>query len=122
LYEITHNYDSSEELIINYMLKTGSSNDNFLTNYFMSTFQFYTNMNLASMDDEKINWIIIRDFKVNEENNLKFINQVEKNIDLNDYKKILVHNKDKMWGNTPDPINHRFRTNKDGTVVVYHLK
>ena len=124
LYEITHDYTSTDEGIIKYITEHGSIKDTFITNTlaFRNTLFFYTNMKEARINDSKIAWIIPRKFDVREDTYVNFMANIQDNVDLSKYEVIVLKGNEDRWADTPDPINHRFKTNVNGEVIFYHLK
>jgi len=122
IYEITHGYDSVDGEIIEYALKYGSKNDTFIMNSlgFRNTFMFYTDMKEAKINDSNIEWIIPRK---NDARDIlgDFINNIKNNINLSKYEEIEIDGNDERWADTPDLINHRFKTDKNGSIIIYHL-
>lgn len=121
-YEISHDYDSSDELIVNYMIKNGNKNDTFIASSFPNTILLYTGMNMVDLNANNIDWIIIRGFKVRADIEENFTKSVNKEINLSKYDKIVINSLEERWADAPDPVNHRFKTDKDGTVTIYHLR
>jgi len=122
LYEITRDYDSSDELIVNYMIKNGNKNDTFIASSFPNTILLYTGMNMVDLNAGRIDWIVIRGFKVRADIEENFTKSVNEKINLSNYDKIVINSLEERWADAPDPVNHRFKTDKNGTVILYHLK
>ncbi|MBU0580432.1 MAG: glycosyltransferase family 39 protein [Candidatus Margulisbacteria bacterium] len=122
LYEISHDYDSSDELIINYLQKYGSPEDTFIASDFPQPILLYTNMKMVDFNSSKVDWIVVRGFKVREDKTQRFIDDLKQNIDLSRYKTIIIDSLEERWAEAPDPANHRFETNKNGKIIIYHLK
>jgi len=114
LYEISNEYEGTEELIISYLLEHGSSSDTFTTSHHPHPIIDYTNMTFVSLD-ENPDWIIKRSFRIHEEE----IQAVFEGADLSDYQPIEIQTKDERWADAPDPLNHKFRTDNDGKVFLY---
>jgi len=127
IYEITHNYESSDKLIVDYMKKEGNKNDTFIASSSQNTILIYTAMertdfNASNFDKDKIDWIIIRGFKVRGDKEEKFVDLVNEKINLSNYENITINSLEERWADAPDPANHRFNTDKSGTITIYHLK
>ncbi len=124
LYEITNDYESSEELVINQLLEKGSEKDTFTTSHFPYTFIIYTDMEYIPVEEikEGPDWIIKRSFRIGEDEVEEFFNKISDKLDLSDYELIKISNFDERWADSPDPISHRFKTNLNGEVLVYHLE
>ena len=126
IYEITHDYDSVDESIIRLLKKKGSENDLYVTNAFDGVIHFYTGMTLPIIDPQKgkyyddlnismADWIIIRNY-----NKQAYLKSVRAQVNLSNYKRYIVRNLDEQWVDMPDIINHRFKTDNNGEVTIYH--
>jgi len=122
IYEITHNYTSTDEQIISYINAHSSKDDTFITNSlaFRNTFMFYTDLNEAKITDTKIDWIIPRKFDVRYDTFTTFMAKLEGNVNLSSYEAIVSKGNEDRWADTPDPLNHAFKTNNDKTILIYH--
>jgi len=68
--EITHDYEGTEEAIINYINKHKGNNDTFTTSHFENVFILHNDIRYIPPEkiekDDEPDWIIKRNFKINE--------------------------------------------------------
>ena len=120
VYEISHDYTGPEEAIIGYIAEHNSSDESFITNslVFRNSVFFYTQLREANVSVEKPDWILPRGV-VRE--NKAFTESLNRNINLSEYDEIrLTGVDDTLWSEGPDPVNHRFRSEMDGTILIYY--
>ena len=122
IYEITGDYNGSDRLIVNYMLKYGSKEESFIASSFPNTILLYTGMNMVDLNASKIDWMIIRGFKTRDDIEENFIKSINEKINLSNYEKITINSLEERWADAPDPANHRFKTDKSGEIIIYHIK
>ena len=124
IYEITHDYISPDKEIINYLLKESDREDSFITNGNQIIIYEYTGLKSIMFkhrpNDENINsvdWVIIRKHGYQE-----FKEYLDANLDYNEYKKVTLPISDEAWESSPNPINHGFKTSREGEIVIYKRK
>lgn len=124
LYELTHDYTSSEELIFAYINQNKNTDDTFTTSNFENAVIVYTDLRYVDPNDinEPIDWIVVRSFRIGEEQIGAFTKTVTKKVDIEKYHEIHIHSFDERWADSPDPLSHRYRTNQNGLVKLYHLE
>lgn len=133
LYELTGNYVSPDDDILSVIKAGASPDDVYFTNADPSIPHFYTglrslinpektsvsfrNMPPDFIRQARIDWIIIRNL-----NKKEFENFIKANIDLSGYEMITLAQNDEPWADFANPINRRHRTDRNGEIVIYHLK
>ncbi len=118
LYEITHDYESTDESVIRYLKENARDSDTILSNdqMLMIVYGNWTILRLNDFYKQPPNWIIIR------YNSKQFIDFISQRFDLKQYEKIEIHNKDTYWSDDPNPLHHRYVTDTTGLVVIYRYK
>lgn len=138
IYELTHDYDSAEEEIIDIMQRNGRPTDIFITSHFPHTLLLYTDMEIGLPNahvesyykrlgrqppSSTPDWIIIRNFKLEKGEIDAFRKKADGLYNLSTYEaKTININDEERWANAPDPINHKFRTDRSGTFTIYHKR
>lgn len=131
LYEITHDYDNSDEVLITYLLKNSQSGDTYFASVagISKTIMFYTNLNYITniTSDASSDWIIPYNFTERasprgKEKEKTFSDFVSLNYDLGKYEKIVLNASNIRFSEMPDSIYHKFRTTKEGIIEIYRLK
>jgi len=136
IYEITHTYVSAEKEIIRYIQTHGKKGETFITSDFPHTFILYladfhigkSQMRVKKyyeafdkpVPQEKPNWIIPRKFKVRTERTEEFLSNADQSFDLETYTIHQIRMREDRWANSPDPLNHRYWTERDGEVLLYY--
>jgi hypothetical protein len=111
IYEITHDYNSPDEKIIEYLKQNAQENDKFLTNFGDMSMVFHTGL-LPINEDETPGWIILRKANSLWANIEKYNKALEK-VDES-YEKVIINSTDYIYPlDTPHPRIHRFRENKE---------
>jgi len=131
LYELRNDYISPNDDILSIIRSKASPDDVYLTNADHPIIYFYTGLKpLINSENtsityhkmlpefiqqSKIDWILVRNF--NKEDFEEFIND---NIDLSKYETITIAQNDEPWADFASPINRRWRTDRNGEIMVYH--
>ncbi len=129
LYEITHNYDNGDEVLMNYLTENTESGETYLASKagLSKMVMFYTQMNYVTEKSQTPDWILFYEFSERasprgKEKEVEFRKFVEENYDLSKYEKILLNGSKIRFSEIPDPIYHKFKTTEDGIIEIYHLK
>ncbi len=133
LYELTHDYISPDQEIIELITVDRKEGDVLLTNANMPLVYFYINVpqliedppkswSYKSLDPEfvkqaRIDWIIVRDLEKE-----AFVSFIDENIDLSNYDTVVLNQNDEPWADFVNPINRRWKTDRQGEIVIYHLR
>ncbi len=135
--EITHDVKGTDDEIIQVLQEQGTPSQYFATSAFTHTIMVYTDMNVSLPDlrAEAYNtrfgnqtnkapaWIIPRGFELKKEENKEFLKEVDKRYNLSLYTPITISISDnEQWASAPDPINHKFKTDRNGTLTIYKKK
>lgn len=127
LYENTHDYDGPIEGIVNYLNTNGRSNDVVAITYGDMPLKFYTKMRIIGgftgedlSTATQANWVILRNYAIGNEND-KIRQFFLKNVQWENYEKIIINYPDIPFENREDPVEHHFRTVTDeDKVVIFH--
>ncbi|GAI17312.1 unnamed protein product, partial [marine sediment metagenome] len=130
LYEITHDYDSASEIMVNYINENKKIGDTFISSDGGTgvLLMFYTDLPyLTKIDsDESANWIIFWNMEYpslkTQEQQQRFADFIDSNFDLSKYQEITLNISNVRFTETPNPIHHKYRTDRNGEVILYHLK
>jgi hypothetical protein len=138
VYEITHDYTGADDEIVSYLQRFGNGDDYFVAVYPSRTILLYTGMNVGIPDKRAESfyrenslevptvvpeWIISRDSILAAERNEKFLSEVDELYDLTQYEEIVIPINDReLWADSPDPVNHQFKTDRGGSFTIYHRK
>ena len=123
LYEITHHYESPTESVYKILAANYSRGDKI---FFISDdldwqyISLYLNVTVypALTQEELVvlnedyDWIIIGTIS---EADIK----IENYVNIEKYDLFIAHNKEGYYSEAPDPVNHRFKTDKNGKILVY---
>ena len=136
LYEVTHHTTSAEEEIIRVMSEDGSPGDTFITSNFAHVILVYTNMDVGLPDaraesyykmtgqqppNRVPEWIIPRGFRFERAETDAFIREADATYNLSRYRQVAIDiNDEERWASSPDPINHKFKTDTSRTLTIYH--
>lgn len=129
LYEITHDYDNGDEVLMNYLMKNAESGETYLASKagLSKMVMFYTKMTYVTEKSQIPDWILFYEFSERssprgKEKEVEFRKFVGDNYDLSKYGKILLNGSKIRFSEIPDPIYHKFKTTREGIIEIYHLK
>ena len=129
LYEITHDYNNGDEVLLDYLIENGKDGETYLasTAGFSKDIMFYTGMKYITDKSQIPDWIVFYEFSERasprgKEKEAEFRKFVEDNYDLSRYEKILLNGSTIRFSEIPDPVYHEFRTTEEGVIEVYHIK
>lgn len=128
LYEITHDYDGPIEGIVYYLNTNGSGDDVVAITYGDMPLKFYTKMKIIGgftgedlSATTQANWVILRNYAIGDEND-KIRQFFLKNVQWENYERIIIDYPDIPFENREDPAEHHFRTVTDENKVVIFRK
>lgn len=121
IYEITHDFDSPDEGIVEYLRAHALPTDEVLTNYGELVIAFYTDLavggGLSGYRAEELAdapWIIPRQYG-------PYYGDLMHVVSVGPYERIEIPYPDTLWGNGPAPEDHLYVTAKgERNVVIYH--
>ena len=127
LYEITHDYDSPIEGIVQYLNKNGSKDDIVAITYGDMPLKFYTDMRIVGgLTGEDLSlakqakWVIVRKYVICEKD-AKVREYLLRNLSWYNYRKIVINYPDIPFENREELATHYFRTATDeDRVVIFH--
>ncbi len=131
LYEITHDYDNSDEILVNYLLKNKNPGDTYFASAtgLSKTIMFYTDMNYITniTSDASSDWVIFDNFTERSsprgrEKDKEFRDFVALNFNLSKYDRILLNASNIRFSEVSDPMYHKFKTTKEGVIEIYRIK
>jgi Dolichyl-phosphate-mannose-protein mannosyltransferase len=121
LYELTHPFDSPEQVLAEHLRKHAKATDVVLTTYDDLPLQFYTGLRVAGgLQGQPLppepDWVIRRHLILSGQpgKDMDVARFIEGHIDRTQYEEVILPQKDYMLGHDPDPHHHLFRAPPKG--------